>query len=99
MKGIKVLVVGEAIIDEYVMCTAIGKSTIDPVLACQFMDTQAVAGGSLAVANHLAGFCDEVGLITYLGEEKRREKFVNKELSDKVKTRLLKLVKERGSLP
>lgn len=85
MKGIKVLVVGEAIIDEYVMCTAIGKSTKDPVLACQFMDTQAVAGGSLAVANHLAGFCDEVGLITYLGEEKRREEFVNKELSDKVK--------------
>ncbi|MDP7449462.1 MAG: adenylyltransferase/cytidyltransferase family protein, partial [Candidatus Latescibacteria bacterium] len=60
----KVLVVGEAIIDEYVFADAIGKSTKDPVLACQYRETAAFPGGSLAIANHLAGFCDEVGLLS-----------------------------------
>lgn len=81
----KVLVVGEAIIDEYVFCDAIGKSTKDPVLACQFNATEAFAGGSLAIANHLAGFSDEVGLVTYLGEDDRREEFVRQALLPNVK--------------
>ena len=76
----KVLVVGEAIIDEYVFCDAIGKSTKDPVLACQFNSMEAFAGGSLAIANHLAGFCDTVGLITYLGETERHEEFIRQAL-------------------
>jgi rfaE bifunctional protein kinase chain/domain/rfaE bifunctional protein nucleotidyltransferase chain/domain len=79
-RALKVLVVGEAIIDEYVFCSAIGKSTKDPVLACQHLATEAFAGGSLAVANHLAGFCDQVGLITCLGEEERREDFIRQAL-------------------
>jgi len=81
----KVLVVGEAIVDEYVFVDTIGKSTKDPVLACQFRETAAFPGGSLAIANHLAGFCDEVGLITYLGETERREEFVRSALLPQVK--------------
>ena len=81
----KVLVVGEAIIDEYVFVDTIGKSTKDPVLACLYRETSAFPGGSLAVANHLAGFCDEVGLIAYLGETERREEFVRSALLPQVK--------------
>jgi len=84
-RSLKVLVVGEAIIDEYVFCTAIGKSTKDPVLACQYESQQSIAGGSLAVANHLAGFCDQVELITCLGEEERREDFVRQSLLPNVR--------------
>ncbi|MBI3252237.1 MAG: cytidyltransferase [Candidatus Omnitrophica bacterium] len=84
-RPLKVLVVGEAIIDEYVFCTAIGKSTKDPVLACQFNGIQSIAGGSLAVANHLAGFCDQVELITCLGEHERREDFVRQALLPNVR--------------
>jgi cytidyltransferase-like protein len=80
------LVVGEAIIDEYVYCSAIGKSTKDPVLACQYNDTEAYAGGSIAVANHVAGFCNEVTLVTYLGEEDRHEDFVRDSLRPNVKS-------------
>lgn len=85
----KILVVGEAIIDEYVFCDAIGKSTKDPVLACQYRETEAFPGGSLAIANHLAGFCDEVGLITYLGEHDRREEFVRQSLLPNVRAQFL----------
>lgn len=76
LRDLKILVVGDAIIDEYVFVDAIGKSTKDPVLACQHVGTEAFAGGSLAVANHLADFCDRVDLITCLGESDRQEDFI-----------------------
>jgi rfaE bifunctional protein nucleotidyltransferase chain/domain len=84
INALKVLVVGEPIIDEYVFCGAIGKSTKDPVLACNHISTEAFAGGSLAVANHLADFC-EVGLIGILGEFERREDFVRSAVSPTIK--------------
>lgn len=79
-RKLKVLVVGEAILDEYVFCDGLGKSTKDPVLAFRYRSTERYAGGSLAVANHLAGFCDEVGLVALLGESDRSEEFVRKAL-------------------
>jgi rfaE bifunctional protein kinase chain/domain/rfaE bifunctional protein nucleotidyltransferase chain/domain len=82
--SLKVLVVGEAIIDEYVYCGAFGKATKDPVLACKYNSIEACAGGSLAVANHLASFCREVGLVTYLGDHDRREDFIRSSLQDNV---------------
>lgn len=87
--GLKVLVVGEAIIDEYVFCDGLGKSTKDPILAFQYRSAEAYAGGSLAVANHLAGFCQEVHLITLLGEHERREEFVRRSLLPNVEPHLL----------
>ena len=77
---LKVLVVGEAIIDEYVFCDGLGKSNKDPMLAFVHRSMEAYAGGSLAVANHLAGICDEVGLIAMLGDQHRREPFIREAL-------------------
>lgn len=72
---LKPLVVGEAIIDEYLFGEGIGKSTKDPVLAVLQESTEAFAGGTLAVANHLAGICSGVELVTQLGDRDRREDF------------------------
>jgi len=77
---LRVLVVGEAIIDEYVFCDPLGKSTKDPVLASRYRAAETYAGGSLAVANHLAGFCGEVGLVTTLGAVSGAEEFVRQAL-------------------
>ena len=86
---LRVLVIGEAILDEYVFCDGLGKSTKDPILVFQYRNTETHAGGSLAVANHLAGFCDQVGLITFLGESERREDFVRREMLPNVRPYLL----------
>ncbi|MBI2495885.1 MAG: adenylyltransferase/cytidyltransferase family protein [Candidatus Omnitrophica bacterium] len=83
---LKALVVGEAIIDEYVFCDGLGKSSKDPVLAFQYRSTETFAGGSLAVANHLAGFCREVSLITALGASDRSEEFVRQALRSNVQS-------------
>ena len=81
---LKVLVVGEAIIDEYVFCDGLGKSTKDPVLAFRHRSAETYAGGSLAVANHLAGFCGEVGLVTTLGAVSGAEEVVRQALRPNV---------------
>jgi rfaE bifunctional protein nucleotidyltransferase chain/domain len=83
------LVVGEAIIDEYLFCVGIGKSTKDPVLAVLHDGLEPVAGGTLAVANHLAGLCDDVSLVTQLGDVDRREDYVRTALRPNVRPVLL----------
>jgi len=89
-KSLKVLVVGDAIIDEYQYCEAIGKSSKEPMLALKHNDTKKYAGGILAVANHVSNFCDQVGLITLLGEENTQEEFIRESLNDNIKKTFLK---------
>jgi rfaE bifunctional protein kinase chain/domain/rfaE bifunctional protein nucleotidyltransferase chain/domain len=81
---IKVLVLGEAIIDEYCFCDGLGKATKDPILAFLYRSIESYAGGSLAVANHLAAFCKEISFATYLGSQDRREEFVREALRPNV---------------
>jgi rfaE bifunctional protein nucleotidyltransferase chain/domain len=83
-QSLKVLVVGETIIDEYQYCTAIGKSSKEPVLAAQYLSTEKFAGGALAVANHLANFCNKVGILTMLGAKDPQEDFVRQKVSSNV---------------
>lgn len=82
-------IVGEAIIDEYVYCDGIGKSTKDPVLAVLFESLVTHAGGTLAIANHVAGLCREVSLVTTLGDRERREDFIRETLAPNVEPVLL----------
>lgn len=83
-QSLKVLVVGEAIIDEYHSCEAIGKSGKEPVLATRYQSTDRSAGGALACANHLAGFCSQVNLVTFLGQNGDHEEFVREHLKSNV---------------
>lgn len=87
MQNLKVLVVGEAILDEYVYCETLGKSGKEPVLVARQIRQEMFAGGALAVANHLASFCDKVGLLTFLGSKKKgnnHESFIRKKLKPSV---------------
>ena len=59
---LRVLIVGEAILDDYVGCEALGKSSKDPVLAFRKQDYERILGGSLAVAKHAAGMASNVGV-------------------------------------
>lgn len=68
LRGVRLLVVGEAIVDEYHYCSILGPSSKAPVMAMQHLSEDRFAGGAAAIANHLAGFCDEVGLLTMVGD-------------------------------
>lgn len=80
MSELKVLVIGDTILDDYHYCNVIGKSSKDPILVMQYQSNDLFAGGVLAVANHLAGFAGEVQLVSVLGEMDRQEDFVRENL-------------------
>ncbi|MEW5725622.1 MAG: PfkB family carbohydrate kinase, partial [Thermodesulfobacteriota bacterium] len=81
---LKVLVLGETILDEYQFCSALGKSSKEPILALQYQSHDVFAGGVLAVANHVAGFARQVKLVTALGEVDSHEAFIRSQLKENV---------------
>jgi rfaE bifunctional protein nucleotidyltransferase chain/domain len=84
LRDLKVMVVGEAILDEYVYCDALGKSGKEPILAMRYLSRELNAGGSLAIAKHLSDFCNHVDLVTYLGAVEAQEPFVRSHLKSNV---------------
>jgi len=75
LKNLKVLVLGETIIDQYVFCEALGKSGKEPVLVLRDLNMEQYAGGAAAIARHLSDFCGTVSLLSMLGEKKEHEDF------------------------
>jgi rfaE bifunctional protein nucleotidyltransferase chain/domain len=88
-ENLKVLVVGETIIDEYAYCEVMGKSGKEPVLATRYLETQRYGGGVVACANHLAGFCRNVDMLTFLGEGGDEEPFVRGWLKPNVRPQVV----------
>ncbi len=84
LKNLKVFVVGETIIDQYVFCEALGKSGKEPVLVLRELETEQYAGGATAIARHLSDFCGTVSLLSILGQKKEYEQFVLDNLPDNI---------------
>jgi len=84
LRNMRVLVIGEAIIDEYHYVQPMGKSPKETIVATRYLREEAFAGGALACANHVAGFCDEVHLVTSIGERDSREDFIREHVKPNV---------------
>lgn len=61
---LKVLVVGEPILDVYRFVNPEGISSKSPTVSARFVREEVYQGGSLAIKNHLDGFCKEVRILT-----------------------------------
>lgn len=85
LKHIEILIIGEAIIDEYQYGQPIGKAAKESIIALKYLKTEKFAGGALAIANHLASFCDNVDLFTLLGDQNTQEQFISHKLNKKIK--------------
>ena len=93
LRNMRVLVLGETIIDEYHYCETLGKSGKEPILAVRYCDHDTFAGGILAVANHMAGFLDKVNMVSFLGEINSHESFIRQHLSAGVEAEFLTMPK------
>jgi bifunctional ADP-heptose synthase (sugar kinase/adenylyltransferase) len=87
---LRILVVGDSIIDEYHFVRPLGMPSKSPVIAAQLLDSETHMGGVLAVVGHLAGFCKEIHLLTVLGLHDSREDFINKSLAPNVVSKLFR---------
>jgi rfaE bifunctional protein nucleotidyltransferase chain/domain len=88
LRALRALVIGEAIIDEYCYCLPLGKSPKEAVVTTKQVRSERQAGGALACANHVAGFCDDVDLVTGVGGD-APEGFIRERLRPNVRPRFL----------
>lgn len=80
LADMKVLVVGDAIIDQYHYTSPLGQTGKGSFLAVRYETEEQFAGGAIAVANHVAGFAKTVTLLTGLGAVNSHEGFIREKL-------------------
>jgi rfaE bifunctional protein nucleotidyltransferase chain/domain len=87
IEGIKdksVLLIGDTIIDEYHYVSPLGKSPKENLIPTLYRNAEMFAGGVIAAANHVAGFCRDVHVITCLGDDPEAEQLVRAALKPNV---------------
>ena len=105
LEDLRVLIVGEAIIDRYTFVSPLGQSGKSSALSVRYNYSEDYAGGALAVANHVASFAKKTSLLTTLGGKGghgiRDEEFVRSNLNKNITPHLIRcsdaqtIVKER----
>jgi rfaE bifunctional protein kinase chain/domain len=86
-KDLKVLVIGDTVLDEYIFVQPKGRAVKDPILSVEYVSEEIYGGGAIAVANHLSDFVSKVTLVTLLGEKNTKIGFIRKVLRDNVTIR------------
>jgi rfaE bifunctional protein kinase chain/domain len=81
---LKVLIIGEVIIDQYFFCDPLGKSGKDPIMMFNNIKNSKYLGGSGAIANHLSEFCKKIKLISVLGQKKEHLNFIKNTLKKNI---------------
>lgn len=84
VKDMRVLMIGDVILDEYQYVTPSGQPSKENIIATRHEDMELFAGGVIAAANHVAGFCKSVDILTCLGEADRREGFISRQMRSNV---------------
>ena len=88
LKNVKVLVVGDVIIDEYVYCRPMGRVEKAPMISTRWLDEEKFTGGSVAIARHLDRLSSNVGLLATVNN--RDVDWIQENLKGtKVKTHLI----------
>ena len=80
ISGLNVLVIGEAIIDEYHYCSPLGQAGKGNFQSVLYDTEERFAGGSIAVANHISSFVSSVTLLSGIGKSPKDHDFIQSKL-------------------
>lgn len=97
VQDLKVLVIGDTIIDEYCFVEPRGGSIKDPMQTVDFLEEEVYGGGIIAIANHVSNFAQAVKVITLLGDQSDYQEFVRTSLNKNVQPKFF--VKENSPTP
>lgn len=70
---LKVVVIGDLIVDEYISCDALGMSREDPTIVVTPLSVDRFVGGAGAVANHAHSLGSEVAFLSVTGKDEAGE--------------------------
>lgn len=83
----KVLVVGDGIIDDYHYCEPMGKAGKSNLVVYKHLNNEVFAGGAYAIANHISGLCEDVHIVSLLGKNDTWENFINDKLRNNISSK------------
>jgi len=83
LKNLRVLIMGDPILDEYVYCDFMERTSKDPLIATKFRRADLWVGGVFAIANQISNFTDNLTLLTSLGKNHRG--FIKKRIRNNIK--------------
>tara|TARA_B100000674_G_scaffold496966_1_gene529000 strand:+ start:4795 stop:6321 length:1527 start_codon:yes stop_codon:yes gene_type:complete len=89
IKKLSVLVIGETIVDKYIISEPLGKPGKDTHLVIRNKSDKTFVGGSAAVAKNVSSFSDKVTLLSCVGEKKDYLKLINSYLTNKIKKKFI----------
>lgn len=84
LKHLKVLVIGDTIIDEYCFVEPRGGAIKDPMCTVDYLDEEIYAGGILAIANHISNFVSDLKLVTMIGDKMSYKDYIINSLNSNV---------------
>lgn len=87
--NLKVMVIGDVIIDKYTYCSVQGIMSKDMGYSARLHNTEEYFGGGLAVARHLSTFTKNVTMLSIIGDEENVRLRIFDEIADKINLRLL----------
>lgn len=85
---LKVLVIGDVIIDKYTYCYVQGMMSKDMGYSSRLSYSEEYLGGAVAIARHLSSFTEDVTLMSVIGNEEEMRLRLFDELSDRIQLRL-----------
>lgn len=88
-EGLKVLVLGDIIIDKYTYCNIQGLMSKDMGYSARLQYTEQYLGGAAAIARHLSSFSDNVTLMSIMGNEEVQKCRVFDELIGHMQLKLI----------
>ena len=84
LKDLNVFIIGDCVIDQYVFVEAKGRAMKDPIISTRFKKEENYAGGVLAVVNHISSYVDKPNLVTLIGEQDSKLKFIENSLAKNI---------------
>lgn len=89
MHNLKVLVIGDVIIDKYTYCNVQGMMSKDMGYSARIVRSEEYLGGAVAVARHVSSFVENVTLMSMIGNEEDIRMRLLDELGDKMRLKLI----------
>lgn len=102
---LKILVIGDVIIDRYTYCSVQGLMSKNMAYSARLLKIEDYLGGSVAVARHLASFCNDVTLLSVIGNESETGEKFNSDDCKGIKLELIRssvfptIIKQRYITP
>ena len=84
LKNKKILLIGETIIDKYLLVDVLGKSGKESILNFEEQSEKKFLGGVLAIANNISNFVKKVKIISFLGKQNNHYNFIRKNLNKNI---------------